>query len=79
MNFIATAVVHTTGINWESVGTLVATIVGSFAAAALYISNRMEKSRQATEALIISKAKELIDSVTNNHLDVYRHTRRKGR
>jgi hypothetical protein len=76
---LAAAAVHTTGINWESVTLLIATIVASFVGAVTYISTRMDRNREMTKTVIIAQAQQIIDSVTDKHLAEYRHHRRKGR
>lgn len=42
---LATATVHTTGINWTSVGTIAGTILGSVGGAARYVVSRVEQAR----------------------------------
>jgi uncharacterized membrane protein YccC len=77
VNALAMTSVHTTGINWESIGVLIATIIGSFAAAASWVSSRIDRNRKVTERVIKSEAKDIIDAFTDRHLEDYVHKRRK--
>lgn len=79
MTQLAIAVVHTTGINWESVLLLIVAIVGSITGAAQFITSRMDRNRAMTERVIVTKAQDIIDSVTDKHLSEYKHIRRRGR
>lgn len=79
MILLAVASVHTTGINWDSIGVLIATIVGSFAAAATWVSSRIDRNRKVTEHLIRTEAKSIIDAFTDRHLEDYVHKRRRRR
>jgi hypothetical protein len=46
---VAAAVVHTTGINWQSVGTIAGSVLASVGGAAKYVASRVEKSRKAAQ------------------------------
>ena len=71
--------VHTTGINWESIGLLISAIAASFIAAATYISSRIDRNREKMEGLITKTASDIIETVTDKHLDLYFHKRRRRR
>lgn len=57
--------VHTTGINWTSVGTLATTIVASVAGAARYVVGRVERARVRERGQQEKFVSDLVGSVSN--------------
>ena len=61
---LMTATVHTTGINWTSVGTIAGTILGSVGGAARYVVSRVEHSRADAQAMSEKFVTRLVAQVT---------------
>lgn len=57
-------VVHTSGINWASVGTIAASVLGSVGGAARYVVSRVEHSRVLAQAANEKFVRGLVADVT---------------
>lgn len=62
-------VVHTAGVNWQSVGTIFASVTGgtgaSMLSAARYVVRRVERSRRAAAAAQEKMVRDLVNGVSS--------------
>lgn len=74
---VSMGTVHTSGTNWESIGTLVTSFVLCAIGVARYITTRADRSRERTERFISAKVTEITEALTDHHLQEFKHTRRR--